>query len=100
MTAIHPEAEPEVEVERRPDWVMRFGGFEWTSLEVTVGQAVAVVELLGRDSWDNATPTGGPSQCGAWLSILLAGSTGQPLEVCQATVLALRLDELLDTLSR
>lgn len=45
------------------------------SESITVGQAILVGKILGRDSWIDCLPYIGPEACAAWLVILTMPQT-------------------------
>lgn len=52
-------------------WKLQWSGkIVGDSESITVGQAILVGKLLGRDSWIDCLPYIGPESCTAWLVIL------------------------------
>jgi|SRR6187399_568042 hypothetical protein len=90
---------------RRPEtkWKMQWGGkIVGDSESVTVGQAILVGKLVGRDSWIDCMPYTGPEACTAWLVILTAPAEDEMNERAMLEHLkactTMKLDDLFDTL--
>jgi len=79
-------------------WQITFGGHTWTDADATTGHVVALGEM-GLSDWKAVSPWSSPVMLAAWLTVLIASTTGAGLPEAEMRVGQIPLNDLVACLS-
>lgn len=76
-------------------WNIKVGTIEYTEDEVTIGDLVAVGDIVGTDEWAQIDPSSSPKIMAAWVAVALARKTMMPIEQTVAFVRSRSVTEIM-----